>query len=198
MSMRVGINIEEWSVLHTSLNFLRTLSCFPLWSLMHSFPLRSLLQTRTAYPLLPSAIVTIRLYINGRQQRELRKQKTRGRNPMNKKVLIQLPISTWGLNAIFLPFFNYSFRNRRILHWKHQWNTPINHILKQTTAITKTQHFFVKYNKRMASDSLKNFEKSNGHVKFKFLQKTYTHLIISYQERPVHKKIQDHLIFLEY
>ena len=143
MSMRVGINIEERSVLHTSLNFLRTLSCFPLWSLMQSFPLRSLLQTRTAYPLLSSAIVTIRLYVNGRQQRELRKQKTRGRNPMNKNVLIQLPISTWGLNAIFLPFFNFSFRNRRILHWKHQWNTPINHILKQTTAITKTQHFLL-------------------------------------------------------
>ena len=50
----------------------------------------------------------------------------------------------------------------------------------------------------MASDSLKNFEKSDGHVNCKFLQKTYTHLIISYQERPVHKKIQDHLIFLEY
>ena len=113
MSMRVGINIEERSVLHACLNFLRTLSCFPLWSLMQSFPLRSLLQTRRAYPLLPSAIVTIRLIVNGRQQRELRKQKTRRRNPMNQNMLIQLPISTWGLNAIFLPFFIFSFRNRR-------------------------------------------------------------------------------------
>ena len=147
MSMRVGINIEERSVLHASLNFLRTLSCFPLWSLMQSFPLRSLLQTRRAYPLLPSAIVTIairiRLLVNGRQQRELCKKKTRRRNPMNQNMLIQLPISTWGLNAIFLPFFIFSFRNRRILHWKHKWNTPISHILKQTNAITSTQHFFV-------------------------------------------------------
>ena len=35
-------------------------------------------------------------------------------------------------------------------------------------------------------------------LNFKFPQKMYAHLIISYQEKRVHKKIQYHLFFVEH